>query len=346
MKPLITALIDTYNHERYIEQTIVSAIEQGFSSSELEIVVVDDGSTDRTPSIVEKFAPRVKLVQKTNGGQASAFNVGFSHSTGEIIAFLDGDDWWAKGKIAAVAEALENHPQVAAVGHGHYKFYEATNETVPCVPPGSMLVNLQTPGAIRQWSYMLMGALTVRRRLLDWIMPIPEEMIFMADSTIQAAATVMGTLILEQPLFYYRWHGQNLHAITPKDLTDPRTQASLRRKAQMASMVYGTVYGRLIELGVPEAQVSCLLQDVWLDARRTRLGLCGGTRSEALQTEMESFRASTQNPSFGYRMFKYLAIGAATMLLPARQFYAARSLYAKLNLGHYRERLFHKEARD
>src|SRR5579859_3686163 len=106
MTPLITALIDTYNHERYIEQALVSVLEQGLSAEELEIVVVDDGSTDGTAKVVERFGARVKLVRKKNGGQASAFNAGFAESRGEIIAMLDGDDWWAKGKLAAAAEAL------------------------------------------------------------------------------------------------------------------------------------------------------------------------------------------------------------------------------------------------
>src|ERR1700730_2953425 len=105
MKPLITALIDTYNHERYIEQALVSVLEQGLSPSELEIVVFDDGSTDKTPSIIQKFAPRVKHVRKKNGGQASVFNAGFAEARGAIIAPLDGDDWWAKGKLSVVVEA-------------------------------------------------------------------------------------------------------------------------------------------------------------------------------------------------------------------------------------------------
>src|SRR5258708_36448003 len=109
MKPLITALVDTYNHERYIEQALVSVLEQGLSPAELEIVVVDDGSTDLTPSIIQKFAPRVKHVRKKNAGQASAFNAGFAEARGEIMAFLDGDDWCAREKLSAGAERLERH---------------------------------------------------------------------------------------------------------------------------------------------------------------------------------------------------------------------------------------------
>ena len=92
MKPLVTALVNTHNHEKYIEQALTSVLEQGMSAEELEILVVDDGSEDRTPSIIHKFAPRVRHVRKRNGGQASAFNVGFAESRGQIIALLDGDD--------------------------------------------------------------------------------------------------------------------------------------------------------------------------------------------------------------------------------------------------------------
>ncbi|MGH7836756.1 MAG: glycosyltransferase family 2 protein, partial [Candidatus Binataceae bacterium] len=73
-QPIISVVVDTYNQERYIEQAIVSVLEQDFPAADMEILVVDDGSTDRTPEIVHKFAPRVRLLRKKNGGQASAFN--------------------------------------------------------------------------------------------------------------------------------------------------------------------------------------------------------------------------------------------------------------------------------
>jgi glycosyltransferase involved in cell wall biosynthesis len=105
-KPLVSALIDTYNQGRYIEQAILSVLDQGFSPSELEIVVVDDGSTDETSSTVEKFAPRVRYLRKSNGGQASAFNLGIPQLRGAIVSFLDADDWWASGKLRAVLDAF------------------------------------------------------------------------------------------------------------------------------------------------------------------------------------------------------------------------------------------------
>src|SRR5271168_1963159 len=116
--PVITVLIDTYNHERFIEEAIASVLEQDFPPSEMEILVVDDGSTDRTPEIVRKFGARVRLLQKANGGQASAFNAGISEARGEIVSFLDGDDWWARNKLTLVMQAMSADPAVGIVGNG------------------------------------------------------------------------------------------------------------------------------------------------------------------------------------------------------------------------------------
>ena len=118
VKPILSVLIDTYNHEQHIEQAMVSTIEQDFPAADFEILVVDDGSTDRTPDIVHKFAPRVRLLRKKNGGQASAFNAAVPEARGELVAFLDGDDWWVPGKLAAVTTAFEQNPGIAGVGHG------------------------------------------------------------------------------------------------------------------------------------------------------------------------------------------------------------------------------------
>src|SRR5580698_8917059 len=104
--PFVTVLIDTYNHRSFVEDAINSVLNQDFPASDTEILVVDDGSTDGTEEVVRKFAPSVRLLRKPNGGQASAFNAGIPEAHGEIVAFLDGDDWWAPRKLTAVIEAF------------------------------------------------------------------------------------------------------------------------------------------------------------------------------------------------------------------------------------------------
>lgn len=341
MKPVVTVLVDTFNQERYIEQALVSVVEQGMSPSELEIVVVDDGSTDGTPGIVQKFLPRVRYLRKNNGGQASAFNAGLREATGETVAILDGDDWFARGKIAAVIEALEQNPEVSAVSHAYYEFYEETNELKYCGPGQKTFYNLATPEAARcaaaAWHYLPMGALTVRKKLLERIMPIPEELVFLADNPIQTASMAMGVLVLDTALSYYRRHLDNLFAFTRED--DQR----LRRRCEMTDMVLTLLYPMLTRLGVPAESVSALLEDSLLSNKRLSLSRFGGTRLQTFQTEMRCFRHETKNPSISYRLFKYLVVGPATLVLPPRSFYKLRQWYAHEGLGRYRDRLFRRQ---
>jgi glycosyltransferase involved in cell wall biosynthesis len=79
--PAVTVLIDTYNHERYIQEAMVSVLEQDFPRAEMEILVVDDGSTDRTPEIVRKFAPGVRLIQKNK--RRPDVRLQYRHSRGQ-----------------------------------------------------------------------------------------------------------------------------------------------------------------------------------------------------------------------------------------------------------------------
>ena len=333
MKPLITALVDTYNHERYIEQALVSVLEQGLSPEELEIVVVDDGSTDETPSVVQKFAPRVRHVRKKNGGQASAFNAGFAETSGEIVALLDGDDWWAKGKLAAVLKGFDQNPEAAAISHAYYQFNEGTQEAKLFGPETEILLNLATPDAARtalsSWSYLQTSALSVRRRLLEAVMPIPEVLVFSADSPIAVTAMAMGALVLPQPLSYYRFHSSNLYAIR----TDPE---KLRRKSEVDEAMYEVLYPLLSRLGVPSASTSALLEQGAIEASRFRLRTFGGPRRKTFQTEMRVFHSDFKKPGVGYLLFKYLVTGGATLLLPPQRFYQMRDWYARHNLGRFR----------
>jgi glycosyltransferase involved in cell wall biosynthesis len=111
-------LIDTYNHERFIEEAIQSVLSQDFPAAEREILVVDDGSRDRTPEILAKFGSQIRILHKTNGGQASAFNYGIPQCRGELIAFLDADDWLVPDKLTRVTNVMAANQEIGFVGHG------------------------------------------------------------------------------------------------------------------------------------------------------------------------------------------------------------------------------------
>jgi hypothetical protein len=168
---------------------------------------------------------------------------------------------------------------------------------------------------------------------LDWIMPIPEEMVFMADSAIQVAAIVMGAVVLEEPLFYYRHHGENLWAVDAGD------REKLRRRWDMADLVYERLTAMLLTRGVARESVTRLIDPSWVEIRRLMLKKFGGSPLRTFQTEMKAFHGDVKNPGVGYRMFKYVFAGVPMLMLPPRLFYRLRDWYGRENLGRLRSRV-------
>lgn len=103
---MISCIIPVFNGERFLEQAISSVLAQ--NGTELEIIVVDDGSTDRSAEIARSFVG-VLVVSQPNQGVAAARNRGVDLASGEFVAFLDADDVWLPGKLAAQLTALKSH---------------------------------------------------------------------------------------------------------------------------------------------------------------------------------------------------------------------------------------------
>jgi Glycosyl transferase family 2 len=89
-QPLVSILICCYNYERFVRESIESALAQAWPRT--EVVVVDDGSTDNTWSVIESFGQRIKAIRQPNGGQGAAYNTCFANSRGDWVIFLDCDD--------------------------------------------------------------------------------------------------------------------------------------------------------------------------------------------------------------------------------------------------------------
>ena len=113
MSKSISVIIPAYNGERYIVETIESVRSQDFDG-DVEIIVVDDGSSDSTAALVADCAG-VRLHRQVNAGQWSARNVGFSLSRGEYVVFFDQDDLLVQGCLRINAHLLDEHPHLDAV---------------------------------------------------------------------------------------------------------------------------------------------------------------------------------------------------------------------------------------
>ncbi len=108
----VSVIIPTYNRESYIARAIESALDQG----EVEVIVVDDGSTDNTQSVVERdFGERVRYVWQANQREGAARNNGVRHASGNLLAFLDSDDYWLPGKLDADVDRFARDGALALV---------------------------------------------------------------------------------------------------------------------------------------------------------------------------------------------------------------------------------------
>lgn len=99
-QPLASIIISNYNYSQFIQEAIDSALNQTYPQT--EVIVVDDGSTDNSRDIIKSYGDKIVPVLKANGGQASAFNIGFASSQGEIIFFFNFDDIFAPEKVADI----------------------------------------------------------------------------------------------------------------------------------------------------------------------------------------------------------------------------------------------------
>ena len=331
--PHISVLIDTYNHERYIEQAIVSVLEQGYPAEEVEILVVDDGSTDRTPEIVGKFVPRVRYFRKENGGQASAFNACVPELHGDIVSFLDGDDWWAKKKLAAVAEAFERNPEIAAVGHGYYEVRDDEPAREMFVPAKTCRLDLTSVEAARfaNAGLTLLGTsrLSVRREVLNRIGPVPLEVVFFDAPVFSFALALGGAVILDQPLCYYRQHSQNLYAPITVD------EATLHRRIDRLGFLLSYVPPRLAEFGVAPNVIDAFVESPRLEFERAKLQFGKGGRWQVFRTELRRFRTHYERPNLGYVLFTWLVCSCA-LLLPPGRFYQLLDWYSRNNIKRIR----------
>jgi glycosyltransferase involved in cell wall biosynthesis len=115
--PRITIITPSYNQGRFIEETIQSVLSQGYPN--LEYLIIDGGSTDNTVEVIKKYEAQIThWVSEPDRGQTHAINKGLAIATGDIIAYLNSDDYYLPGALHKVADYFQNHPQTSLC-HGH-----------------------------------------------------------------------------------------------------------------------------------------------------------------------------------------------------------------------------------
>jgi hypothetical protein len=226
--PLVSIIIDNFNYGRYLAMAIDSALAQTYPA--LEVIVVDDGSTDGSAEIIQGYGTRVRPVFKPNGGQASALNAGFAISRGEIVMFLDADDVLYPEAAARLARAFDAPGTARA--HCRMDVIDAEGGQTGAQKPAPHLPLLS--GDLRRevlsfpddLPWLPTSGNAFSAEALRQIFPIPEHTYrILADYYLSHVTPLFGHVAAVEPVSAgYRVHGANYYARDggPLDLAQVR----------------------------------------------------------------------------------------------------------------------------
>lgn len=206
---MVSVLINNHNYGQYVGEAIESVLKQTYQ--DFELIIVDGGSTDNSREVIlsymQQYPQRITALFKPTSGQAAAFNAGFQLSRGDIIAFLDSDDYFYETKLE---EIVAMHQTYDCVGHGRRQFNAAGKLTEVIAPPDEPAKRselLHKYGYIYTYS-LITACISIKRSILEQILPMPEEdyMTF-ADCYVKVMAQYYCNIgYIEKPLSYYRIH--------------------------------------------------------------------------------------------------------------------------------------------
>jgi glycosyltransferase involved in cell wall biosynthesis len=208
---LASVVIVNYNYEAYIAAAIDSALAQ--SHEPLEIIVVDDGSSDGSRQIISAYGERIRKIFQPNAGQGAAYNAGWKAACGKFILFLDSDDVLQQDAVTKIVSAFKNCNAVKA------QFYlQQVDRNLQ--PTGYLLPSygfsaLDTRQQITKYGYYVCPPASgnaYRKSFLDQIMPIADTQLYRraADGYTTGLAGVAGRVVsIPEILGYYRVHGDN-----------------------------------------------------------------------------------------------------------------------------------------
>lgn len=203
--PLVSCILPVFNGERFLAQALGSIVDQGGAA--LDIIVIDDGSTDRSAEVASGF-PGVRVHRQANAGVAEARNAGLELARGQFIAFLDADDLWLPGKLDRQLRLLEARPEVdLCFGMVRHVLKTDGAGQDPAVAPD------EAPRVGRLAQCML-----ARRRAVERVGPFDGGTLTRADQDWFLRARELGLVeaILPDVLVHRRIHGAN-HSIVHDD---------------------------------------------------------------------------------------------------------------------------------
>jgi glycosyltransferase involved in cell wall biosynthesis len=211
-RPRVSVIVTAYNLARYLPTALDSALAQESPGGDIQIIVVDDGSTDNTQEVLGAYAGRVEVIRQDNGGLVKAVDTGLGAASGEYIALLDADDEWPLDRLRRHAEILDANPQVGLV-HGDMEVIDADGNTIH---PSFFAWKQEEPSdgrvlaQLAKDNFVSGGASTFRASLMPAIWPIPSEAAY-PDWWIATNLAAVSEIVHDRAnCNRYRFHGANM----------------------------------------------------------------------------------------------------------------------------------------
>lgn len=269
--PLVSIVITNHNYARFLAEAIDSAIGQSWQP--IEIIVVDDGSTDESRAIIAGYKDALRSIFKPNGGQTSAFNAGFAASSGDIVIFLDSDDRLHRDCVKTVMAAWQ--PGTAKV---QYRLDTIDGEGRNLhMPFPHYTVRMQSDGveARRQvlkvgaYSYPIASGNAFARAFLLKALPIPPEFRRAPDGMLSRLVPLYGPVVsLPEILADYRVHGANV--LAQRSLAPEKYAANVKYEIERESFFRA----RAAEFGFQIPSTILLRNKNHIETRLLSLRLC------------------------------------------------------------------------
>lgn len=206
-EPLISVVVPAYNAARTIETTLRSVLRQ--TVDDIELIVIDDGSTDATPEIARSIDDaRVHLLHQRNAGHASARNAGIAAARGRYVAVIDADDMWLPHKLQRQLMLLDGGPRIRAL-HGSAVFVDDSLEPLFVAPSPDGKNDLLDVLCFRGLAAMMV-TLIIERTLLEQVGAFDPSLIILQDWELAIRLARLGELYsTSEPLGLYRLHATN-----------------------------------------------------------------------------------------------------------------------------------------
>ncbi len=276
--PLVSIATPSYNQAQFLEETILSVLNQDYPN--LEYIIIDGGSTDGSVDIIRKYEDRLAYwVSESDDGQADAINKGWRRATGSILAWLNSDDLYEPGAISTVVHFLQNHPEVAVV-YGKYLRIDEYGNSLPMdgakprVPP-----QIDMRHWLTSWECPISQPSTfIRKEIIERVGMLDPSLQFALDVDLWVRIALVADFgyvptVLSRARMHPAAKSGRLYTVnaadvltiankvvTSKDL--PQDFVSIRRQILSGSYLHAA--GRYRKAGQSLRAVAAMLRGIWI----------------------------------------------------------------------------------